>query len=302
MFNQITLKNYKTHKLTTINLSPITLLIGNNNSGKSNLLTGIQHFSGLVKRGRPGNIDKQLSSRDIRPYRYRLAHESEPMGFAISWNNSNGDISYEINLWEVPITVDSTSTLQQEEMYLGYAICIERISIKLNNQVKKTIINGEDKKTDLIALREKIEGDRFLELVEKKLCRDFFEDFENTFNYHFQPTFLKGLVRDDQNRETDNPENKVRKSDFKIPTDLGSTGCGMLAAIKYIKENEERTFARFTALLRRFEINFQGVRYEDRVHKLLWGFDLGRKETVEEFWEHLSLALSIYTQRNRRSH
>ncbi|MFN5892622.1 MAG: AAA family ATPase, partial [Dolichospermum sp.] len=36
MFTQVTLKNFKTHKLTTIELPPITLLIGNNNSGKSN--------------------------------------------------------------------------------------------------------------------------------------------------------------------------------------------------------------------------------------------------------------------------
>ncbi|RKZ42588.1 MAG: DNA replication protein [Gammaproteobacteria bacterium] len=45
MFNQITLINYKTHQSTTITLNPITLLIGDNNSGKTNLLSGIQHFT-----------------------------------------------------------------------------------------------------------------------------------------------------------------------------------------------------------------------------------------------------------------
>ncbi|WP_083786884.1 AAA family ATPase [Gloeothece verrucosa] len=45
MFTKITLKNFRTHKLTTIELQPVTLLIGNNNSGKTNFLAGIQHFS-----------------------------------------------------------------------------------------------------------------------------------------------------------------------------------------------------------------------------------------------------------------
>ncbi|MFO5472544.1 MAG: AAA family ATPase [Dolichospermum sp.] len=95
MFTQVTLKNFKTHKLTTIELPPITLLIGNNNSGKSNLLAGIQHFCRLVRRGRPGNAKKTVNvHKDLYAHRYRLA-DGEPMGFKISWHNSNGSIIYE---------------------------------------------------------------------------------------------------------------------------------------------------------------------------------------------------------------
>lgn len=47
MFTQVTLENFKTHKLTTIELHPVTLLIGNNNSGKSNLIEGIQYNTSL---------------------------------------------------------------------------------------------------------------------------------------------------------------------------------------------------------------------------------------------------------------
>ncbi|WP_268811980.1 AAA family ATPase [Aphanizomenon flos-aquae] len=118
----------------------------------------------------------------------------------------------------------------------------------------------------------------------KKLCRDFFGDFANTYSYHFQPDFLKGLVKDDQIRNLDDFHDEIGKSDFiKIPSELGNTGRGLQAVIKYIKEKEERTFTRFTALMRRFENNFQGVRYNDNISKLVWEFDLGRKGIVEEF-------------------
>jgi AAA15 family ATPase/GTPase len=46
MFKKITLENYRTHRKTSIELGPVTLLIGNNNSGKSNLLAVFNFFLG----------------------------------------------------------------------------------------------------------------------------------------------------------------------------------------------------------------------------------------------------------------
>jgi AAA15 family ATPase/GTPase len=274
MFTQVTLKNFKTHKLTTIDIYPVTLLIGNNNSGKSNLLAGIQHFCSLARRGRPGNTKKTVNvHRDLYAHRYRLA-DGEPMGFKISWNNSHGSITYEIELHENKNFAESAS-------------CQEKISIKLNNADEKIITSGYDKQTDLMALRQDIEDNKFLQTAEKKLCKDFFGDFANTYTYHFQPAFLKGLVEDDQSHDIDYLYDEIGKSEpIKIPSELGNTGRGLQAVIKYIKEakgKDERIFPRFTALMRRFENNFQGVRYNDNISKLVWLFDLGRKGIVEEF-------------------
>jgi len=281
MFTQITLKNFRTHKLTSIDLSPITLLIGNNNSGKSNLLEGIQHFSNLIKRGRLENKDteKCIFSADILNHRYRLSSREKSMGFKISWNNcTDGSITYEIDLCEVPTIVDDTSTFREIEMYLGHVSCIERISIKLNNHTEKKFSSGEDQKTNLVALRQNIEDGKCqnLKLSERRLCREFFEDFDNTFSYHFQPAFLKDSTYKSNHELTET-------NSTKIPTELGKTGIGLQGIIKYIKENDDHTFARFIALLRRFEINFQGIRYENTISQLLWGFDLARKGSVEEF-------------------
>jgi AAA15 family ATPase/GTPase len=248
-------------------------LIGNNNSGKSNLLAGIQHFCSLVRRGRPGNANAKKTvnvHRDLYAHRYRLA-DGEPMEFKIAWNNSKGSIIYEIELHENKNFPESAS-------------CKEKITIKLDNNDEKIIVSGYDQPTNLIALRQDIEDNTSLQTAEKKLCRDFFGDFANTYSYHFQPAFLKGLVKDDQIHDIDDAQDERDKSDFiKIPSELGSTGRGLQAVIKYIKEKEERTFTRFTALMRRFDHNFQGVRYNDKISKLVWNFDLGQNTIVQEF-------------------
>ena len=117
MFEKISLTNYRTHKFTEIELYPITLLIGNNNSGKSNFLAGIRHFSQLVARANyPSSEDvqeedatqkadfvsakKQLWAADLFPHRYRLASDEEPMAFCCTWKHKRGEVEYQIGLYE----------------------------------------------------------------------------------------------------------------------------------------------------------------------------------------------------------
>ncbi len=90
MFRKITLKNFRTHVNTTIELGPLCLLIGGNNAGKSNFIAGISHFSKLIARAmlvdefnRP--INKEVTSEDFFPYRHRLTSPDEPMGFSCEW-------------------------------------------------------------------------------------------------------------------------------------------------------------------------------------------------------------------------
>jgi AAA15 family ATPase/GTPase len=205
---------------------------------------------------------------DLYPYRYRLAPDGEPMAFEIKWNNLNGSISYLMELYESKKTSE-----------LVDCNCKEKIIIKLENKEEKILRSGYDKQTNVIALRQDIEDSKSLEISHKNLCRDFFRDFASTFSYNFQPDFLKGLVTENRNFDKDDSDNEI----FKIPSELGNTGCGLQNVIKYIKERDDRLFTRFTTLLRRFEVDFQGVRYNEKTSKLSWQFDLGRKGIVEEF-------------------
>lgn len=84
MFKKFTLRNYKTHRLTTIELNAVTLLIGNNSSGKTNLLSGIQHFASLVRRGNPAtDSDSTVRSGDYFSHKHRLAAETEPLSIEV---------------------------------------------------------------------------------------------------------------------------------------------------------------------------------------------------------------------------
>lgn len=283
MFHQVTLKNFRTHYLTTVDLYPITLLIGNNNSGKTNLLAGIQHFCDLVKRRRPYDqtgAPTVVKARDIDPHRYRLAKDNESIEFSITWSNDQGKVKYSMELFK-------------EENLKEKAGCRERIEVKLlNSSQPKIIETGYSKPSDLIQLRREIETEIFffnIDKIDQDLCRTFFDDFTNTFCYHFQPAFLKGLFNISQGQEVDYSENSLESEDsqtqhkIRILSELGETGRNFQKIIRNIKENDEGTFTRFTVLMRRFEQSFQGVRYDVEGDRLIWQFDLGRKGMVEEF-------------------
>ena len=51
MLSKFTLANFKSYREATLDLSPLTLLIGANASGKSNALEAMQMFSWLSRRG-----------------------------------------------------------------------------------------------------------------------------------------------------------------------------------------------------------------------------------------------------------
>ena len=262
MFTKITLENYRTHKCTTLELKPITLLIGNNNSGKTNFLTGIQHFSWLIRRGNPyrENEDISVHSKDYFPHRYRLADDQDSMAIDLHWTNQESIIEYRMELY-----------LNQDFSPQNVG-CREKIAIKLEeSQPTQTRESGYESSINQILLRKKIVQDKQLDDHIQRICDSFFRDFAYTFSYHLQPSFLKGIYEK-------NSLNKFKEqSSIKIPSSLGYEGQNFQPLIYYVKEHEERVFSRFITLMRRFERSFQNVRYDSKQSRLLWEFDLGRK-------------------------
>ena len=272
MFKQVTLENFRTHKSTTIELYPVTLLIGNNNSGKTNLLAGIQHFCRLVKKGNPDNKYRNVTGIDLYPYKYRLAKDDEPMSFEISWNHEHGEINYKIEIYE-------------SHKFTSNASCQEKITVKLlNNPTPKEVDSGYNQPTNILELREKIQSDTFLDEKEKALCELFFLYFTNTFNYHFQPAFLKQKNNQDIDEEQHNEfNNSLEIEQRRIPEYLGETGSNFQSLLRHVKEKEQRIFSSFIAKMRTVDTSFIGVRYDPNRSSLIWEFDLGRKGNIEEF-------------------
>ncbi|ACK68591.1 ATPase-like protein [Gloeothece citriformis PCC 7424] len=260
MFTKITLRNYRTHKLTTIELQPVTLLIGNNNSGKSNLLAGIQHFSDLVKRGDPEREegDRVVSYEDFFPHQYRFAAHDDPMSIEVESNQNQVHIKYRMELY-------------REGLNVG---CRERISVDLKAESKKEIFeSGYDKNSNVIALQNNLKNSSIKNQIFTIICQRFFKRFVEVFSYHFQSSFLKEKIT--KNKNFLPQENLVNS----IPKVLGYEGENFQRLIVYIKEKTPNIFSQFIALMRRFERSFIGVRYDPHYKQLLWEFEANKNNT-----------------------
>ena len=219
MFQEITIRNFRTHRDTTVTLGPITLIIGNNNSGKTNLLTALQHFSRLIARGRPalsapskaapvhytvpsnapcvsshtlplktlllqtgmGNETGQgnVLRTDFFPYRHRLADREEPMVFKCRWHSPS--------LGNIRYKME-LYPMDAQQSQVG---CRERIWLSTTGSEEKEFSFGYDEHTDFLGLRTLLTEDYRLAQSEKDLYSRFFRDASSCFTYHFQPTYLR---------------------------------------------------------------------------------------------------------------
>jgi predicted ATPase len=76
LFKKMRLKNFRTHLDTSVDLSDVTLFIGSNNAGKTNLFAGIQHFSKLIARARPDHRETLSATPDAADAGSALAASS----------------------------------------------------------------------------------------------------------------------------------------------------------------------------------------------------------------------------------
>lgn len=268
MFTNITLKNFRSHKDSSISLDALTLLIGANNSGKSNFLSGLHYFSRLVSLANPSKVDNtedmyELRSNNYYPNKHSLANDDEPILFSCVWQQQDFKIFYEINLF--PDKSDSKSIL-----------CTEKILFNDRDEISQ----GFDKKTSKLLLRRILE-----ENSNKPINRNvvnFFRDLASFHYYNFQPTFLKSLGialiyqegRPIPQKKKDYIRDfrEKRKTPF-IPMELGREGSNLQELLKFIKEYDEETYNRFIGYLKRFVKNFNGLLIKD--DELKWQFDMG---------------------------
>lgn len=158
------------------------MLIGANNSGKSNLLAGINHFSKLVSRAFPENArEKTITSHDFFPHRHSLSGEKVPMTFSCSWKKDIYTLEYELIL--IP---DMTKNGKEVS-------CQEKLKVSHNNHTTNEFTHGYDSVSSSMLLRTTIDEKG----IEKKLLRVielFFRSLSFAFYYNLQSSFLKGIA------------------------------------------------------------------------------------------------------------
>lgn len=270
MFQEFTIKNFRTHRDTTIELQGVTLLVGSNNSGKTNLLAALQHFSRLISHTYVGSeyqkkhkksevkissdlrTEARLEPHDYFPHRHRLS-EDDPIVFSCKWKNEYGAVEYELELY-------ATHKEGRE------VACKEEIKLKLDKDKNpKEFQSGYDGIKRSICLPKKLQsvglnGDEF------KLMNWFFNDLGTIFAFNLQSSYLKYGYRDTEERHD--------FSKVKIASQLGLEGGNLHKILMHVMQGEPNTYERFIASLRRFEASFQGLRIKEG--QVSWLFDLGR--------------------------
>jgi AAA15 family ATPase/GTPase len=287
MFKHIELKNYKTHKLTKLDIQDVTLLIGNNNSGKSNLLSGIRFFSSLIRRAKPSEDhakDDQMvvDEREFRSNIYKFAGLDEVMSISLSWEKPVGNIIYNMELY-------------RDYYNFGNEIgCREDITVNIQEEPEKRFEHGYDKPSNKLALRENIDATSELTGRQKSLCRIFFDDFDCIYAYHLQPSFIKqsspSIKTEDETVEYDISELKEQKlfekhllgeRSTQIPSLLGYEGGNFQDLIRQIKERNDPIFQKIIFSLRRIQPSFHGIYYNKEQNQLYWQFDV--KGNLQDF-------------------
>jgi AAA15 family ATPase/GTPase len=271
MFKKIRIKNFRTHIDTTIDLSDLTLIIGANNSGKSNLLAGINHFSKCVSRAYPENDkDKKISGYDFFPHRHSLSKENEPMEFYCSWEKDQYFLEYSLILF---VNEDN-----QREV-----LCKEKLEIILSEKVEERFSHGWDSNSSEMLLRTKISHEH----IDKNMLNiidSFFQSLSFAFYYNLQPSFLKGIALplkyDFFQKEyvvinhinfCQRYEKERKGVNFAIG--LGEQGHNFQELIKYVKKYEDDTYGRFVGYLKRFVKSFNSIVIDK--DKIQWQFDMG---------------------------
>jgi len=265
MFKKFRIKNFRTHIDTTIELSDLTLIIGANNSGKSNLLAGINHFSKFVSQAYPdNNKDKKINNYDFFSHRHSLGKEDEPMEFYCSWENEQYLLEYQLVLF--PNKANNRRGV----------FCKEKLEINQPEKTNLVFSHGEDSDSSEILLRTQIRQ----QIIEKNILdiiELFFSSLSFAFYYNLQPALLKGVAVPYQHNSAIQPIDFCQQYDdgngVHIAIGLGEQGHNFQEMIKYVKKYEDNTYGRFVGYLKRFVKSFNGIVVDN--NKVKWQFDMG---------------------------
>jgi AAA15 family ATPase/GTPase len=248
MFTKFRVRNFKTHLDTEIKLKDLTLFLGSNNSGKTNLLKAISFFLEMFSNGRLDSSDYQNNTH--------INHQDEPTYFSFEWIYENDKkLSYSL-----------TVSLKEEKLETE-----EKIEFNSEGEDVElsTISNGILKKWKAISEYSTLES---YKNIESLLVKQFLNDgtpFENSV-----------VMYSNLNTENLRVNGKNNNDKNSLPTENRSLESQFLDLVKYIKTDADayKTFAFF---IRWFEKSFVGLLVdENETNNILWQFDVGNEKIV----------------------
>ena len=228
------MKNYRTHVDTTLDLKGVTLLIGGNNSGKSNLFAGIQHFADLLNRSFQSQMPK-VGKEDYFPHKHSLDNANTPMAFACEWENALGRVVYQMALY----------ALNADEV-----ACQEKMVIAIG-EASQSLEQGYADVSQVLCLNTQLEK-AHLSAEAVQLAKAFFQDLAQVYSYNLQLSFLRGLAKPNQHQEID-------YANVNIARDLGKEGANFQALLKYVVEEDKNTYKCLKEFIKFVDSAFQNL-------------------------------------------
>lgn len=121
MIKKITIKNFKAITDLTIEFTPLTVLIGENSSGKSTVLQALGFLCSITTR----DIDEYLKDRDweFSDIKSQFASVTDSIRFIVDINISGMQLTWDISMnnindiWQISESIHNTVT---NEYYLSY--------------------------------------------------------------------------------------------------------------------------------------------------------------------------------------
>lgn len=224
MFTKFHIRNFRTHVDTEISLTDMTLIIGGNNSGKTNLLEALRFFSRLMKE----SFDE---SEGIFINEKHSLNRKNSMSFDCEWIDDDIKIAYNVKIdteGRIVNIIESLKIIKNDEG---------------NKEYKKSSSHIFKAKLYLLGTINQKEPE-YWEIA------TFFQELASLQYYNFQPFLLK--------QEAKNYSQRIN-----IVKEIGKEGANFQSLVKYIKENEDETYNKFVGFLRRFEESFVGIKIEN---------------------------------------
>ncbi len=278
MFTKFRVRNFKTHLDTEIELKDLTLLIGFNNSGKTNLLKAISFFSEICRNATYSSndfaklrlLDNEESIIDYTHCRKYIHHSQSavnPTIFNCEWI-SNNDEDFRIS-YELEILPDAMFFPIREKIYFG------------KNNDRRNIHSSSKE----ISIWKQIKENNTIE-EDYKLCFfSFWEDLISIKYFFLQTNSLKSKSRSnisffkkEQSLLSKGIEDKQLYRFLNLSTMLKEAGEDFLESVKYIKATQSEQYDRFIFYLKRFEPSFVGINTE--YDEIKWQFDVGKEKLV----------------------
>lgn len=259
MFTKFRVRNFKTHLDTEIELKDLTLLIGSNNSGKTNLLKAISFFSEII-RANFYERNEEVIFTNLLSNKHSLHSEKDII------------LDYQTSI----IYLD-------KEVKISYSLIIHSIGLNqlvelseiMRIEIDEETIQFQNEKCDIYSLKlhKLIKDSNNKTINDFKFKHKVYEKIKSLatmYYFNFYPQLLKEHSKVNKNIELKfNEPNRIDISNFN---EL------FVALVIYIKENEKNSYSRFLAFIRTFEPSLIGVEIEE--DKLVWQFDLGNHNII----------------------